>query len=154
MVNSVCKNEQALQVLVVEDDRTTARVAQLICESLEYKVYLAVNGLDALEVNQQQQIDMIFMDLQMPVMGGFEAAYEIRQLDDPQKSAVPIIAVSGSISAEQEMRCALMGMNACMLKPYSAENIRAMVVSHLPQEEADGSGVAGQEKAAPLRVII
>lgn len=117
---------QSPSVLLVEDDAITASIVKTICESFGCSVALAEDGVEALAVLKIQKFDLIFMDLQMPRMGGFETAYEIRQMGMLAKNGtpLPIVAVSAYLDKNTYMRCLQTGMNACIDKPYTLEKVR------------------------------
>lgn len=115
-------------VLIVEDDPTTARVAKAICESLGCDAYVAHDGGEAMACYEDHALDVIFLDLQMPVMGGFETAYELRQAEeDTDAEPLPIIAVTGTVNADNHIRSIAGGMNACVSKPYTTEMVRGLL---------------------------
>jgi CheY-like chemotaxis protein len=72
---------------------------------------------------QYGNFDIILMDLQMPVMSGFEAAIEIRKLADPKKSGVPIIALTASALHDIRERVMDCGMNDYVSKPFKPEEL-------------------------------
>lgn len=150
--NSGQSSLKKITVMIVEDDYTTARVASALCASFGYETHTASNGLEALQLLSEKRFDVIFMDLQMPVMGGFEAAYEIRQ--DGSTKDIPIIAVSGSVDNEQQMRSRLMGMDAFMPKPYTLEGVRRMVCEYVPVCEAVSAGDAAYDANSTKQAVI
>ncbi|MGB1539779.1 MAG: response regulator [Rickettsiales bacterium] len=121
------------RVLIVEDDLITATIAANICEGLDAQVQVAENGLDAVMLYQKNpNFDLIFMDLEMPKMEGYEATYEIRQHEiENGLSPVPIIAVSGYIAGDTPFRCLKAGMNKCVHKPYTVNLISDMMQSYI-----------------------
>lgn len=68
-------------------------------------------------------VDIIVMDLQMPVLDGWEAARRIRSLRDPRKANIPIIAVSGNASRSCLQKCLDCGINELLAKPVSIEKL-------------------------------
>jgi len=80
------------KVLVVDDDKAVRRVLAAILAALGYEVITAQNGLDAVDLfySEGDQIDLVFTDLRMPIMGGYEAVDRIRKL----KPAEPVICMS------------------------------------------------------------
>lgn len=128
---------KALRVLVVEDDRVTARVAAAICESLGYTVDIARDGVEAISHLREQVADVVFMDLQMPRMGGYEAAYEIRRMEEEAGSdPVPIIAVTGVADPTSHMRSLQVGMDDCLHKPYTIRMVQEVMARHAGQAAA------------------
>lgn len=126
---------KTLNVLIVEDDIVTATIATELCVALGAKVKAVQNGLEAIELyqNTKEPFDLILMDLEMPLMGGFEATYEIRQYEIEQGSEpVPIVAVSGFVESNTLHKCLKSGMNQCAHKPYTANMIKGVFEAHIP----------------------
>lgn len=82
----------------------------------------AENGIESLkmlEASEPGRYSLIFMDIQMPVMNGLEAAKAIRRLDDVRKSSIPIIAMTANAFAQDVSDCINAGMNAHIAKPVN-----------------------------------
>ncbi len=84
---------------------------------------IAENGERAVELVQYGNFDIILMDLQMPVMNGFDAAKEIRKMPDPQKSSIPIIALTASALFDIRERVQDSGMNDYVSKPFKPNEL-------------------------------
>jgi len=137
-----------VSVLIVEDDQTTAKIAKALCEGLGCEAYIAANGIEALQFYEEQRVDLVLLDLQMPVMAGYETAYELRRVESEcDKAPVPIVAVTGTPTPEAHMRSVSGGMNGCVGKPYSTEMLDALfslyVEGYASPEMAVGSGSGG-----------
>jgi CheY-like chemotaxis protein/nitrogen-specific signal transduction histidine kinase len=102
-------------VLLVEDDKLNLQVAREILRRAGAGVGLAGNGREALERLGQQSFDAVVMDLQMPVMGGLEAARRIRQ--EPRWAALPILALTADAVAGVRRKVLAAGMNEVIAKP-------------------------------------
>ncbi|MCH2546168.1 MAG: response regulator [Alphaproteobacteria bacterium] len=130
----------APKVLIVDDDATTIRIAQAICESLNYAVAVACNGRQALDLYEAAQkaaapIDIIFMDLQMPMMGGYEATIEIRQTEEENNlKKVPIVAITGTVKQDNQHKCLEIGMDDYRQKPYTTEMVKTLIARHVTCE--------------------
>lgn len=140
-----------INVLIVEDDPGTAKIAKAFCEGLGCEAHLAANGMEALQCYEAHRVDVVLLDLQMPVMGGYETAYELRLVESEQgKTPVPIIAVTGTPTPEAHMRSVAGGMNGCVGKPYSTEMLDAlfsMYVEGYAPEEAAAEAAVGRSSA-------
>jgi osomolarity two-component system sensor histidine kinase NIK1 len=89
-------------ILVVEDNLINQRVIAKYLDQLGHKYELACNGLEALEKLKQGSFDLVFMDSEMPVMGGLETTTKIRISEQELKSKrIPIIGLSGNAREEQ-----------------------------------------------------
>ncbi|NOH81598.1 response regulator [Vibrio sp. RE86] len=115
-------------ILVVDDKEVQRTLVKLYLEQLGYGVVLANNGKVAIEIIQSNPIDLVFMDIQMPVMDGFEAASIIRQ----SYPAIPIIALSGE-SGEKEIERMSELMNGRLSKPTTKEALSKILNSALKE---------------------
>jgi signal transduction histidine kinase/CheY-like chemotaxis protein len=115
---------KGIKVLLVEDNKFNAIVAQEELEdSIEdAEVTVAENGLIAVEQLKSDDFDVVLMDVQMPVMNGYEATQAIRQLEHG-KAAIPIIAMTANVMKEEVDRCFEAGMDDFIGKPFDAEEL-------------------------------
>jgi signal transduction histidine kinase/DNA-binding response OmpR family regulator/HPt (histidine-containing phosphotransfer) domain-containing protein len=113
----------AATVLVVEDHQVNRKLFALIMEKLGVRVVLAEDGVDALEKAAENAVDLVFMDLQMPRMNGFEAAAELRKRGFDR----PIIAVTAGVMDDEQNRCKESGFDDMLLKPFKRTDIEAML---------------------------
>ena len=116
-----------LAVLLVEDNAVNMLLAKTIIKRMmpNATLHQAVNGSEALEFCKSQLPDLIFMDIQMPVMNGYEATKHIRELETTGR--VPIIALTaGSLKSEME-RCFEAGVDDIITKPFVEESLLAVV---------------------------
>lgn len=114
-LNNDRESTKSLNILIVEDNKINLLLTKtLVLKKFPFaKVFEAVNGLEALKIYKREVIDIVLMDIQMPVMNGYEATSEIRKLNPNAK----IIALTaGAITGEKE-RCMDIGMNDFILKP-------------------------------------
>lgn len=112
------------KILLVEDDKVNQMVAQKLLEKQGFSCDIAQNGLEAIELLKLTDYDLVFMDMQMPQMGGLEATRIIRQSDsgviDPQ---VIILAMTANAMESDRHLCLQAGMNDFMSKPVSRQNL-------------------------------
>jgi len=126
-VAAVHKHHYA-RILVVDDDRVNRMVLQKMLERRGLAVQCATSGEQALELAHTSLFDMVLMDVQMPGIGGAEAARRMRQLK--RYSKVPIVALSGSGDEDMAM-CFSAGMNDFMSKPVDMNELGEMVYKWL-----------------------
>ncbi|NCD70229.1 ATP-binding protein [Mucilaginibacter agri] len=107
-----------LNILIAEDNRINAMLLEKMLHNWGIKTVLAVNGEEALAKLKDQNIDLILMDLQMPIMDGYQAAVNVRALTDPIKANIPILAVTASASVDIFPEVIAAGMQDCLTKPY------------------------------------
>ncbi|MBK9491114.1 MAG: response regulator [Haliscomenobacter sp.] len=115
---------KGIRVLLVEDNQFNAVVAQ---EELEdaiegISVTLAENGLIAVEKLKSSTFDVILMDVQMPIMNGFEATKAIRNMGN-KKANTPIIAMTANVLKEEVDLCYQAGMNDFIGKPFDTDEL-------------------------------
>jgi signal transduction histidine kinase/CheY-like chemotaxis protein len=113
----------ARRVLVVDDNAVNRRVLTSLLEKLECRVDTAANGQEAVEAAENENYTVIFMDCQMPVMNGYEAAEEIRRRA-LGRAAAPICGISASLDHETRVRCEAAGMEEYLPKPVTMDALR------------------------------
>nr|WP_254219041.1 response regulator [Vibrio mimicus] len=111
-------------MLLTEDNEINQQIALELMEAKELLVTTANNGKEALEhlahsLETQQRFDIIFMDLQMPVMDGYEATRHIRSI--PEHNDTPLIAMTAHAMVEERERCLGIGMNDHVSKPIDPD---------------------------------
>jgi PAS domain S-box-containing protein len=123
------QGHRGAHILLVEDEPINREVARAQLEGAGLKVDVAANGLDAVNRVRQSAYALILMDLLMPQMDGISAARAIRRL--PAGQAVPIIALTANVLAEEREKCLAAGMNDFLPKPVRPEALYAMVLRWL-----------------------
>ncbi|MEL7529963.1 MAG: response regulator [Bacteroidota bacterium] len=132
MIELNAPNPESLQILLVEDNRINQMVASRLLEKMGHTVTIADNGQKAVEWIAQNKADLIFMDLQMPVMDGLTAAKEIRKWEALQElNPIPIIAATANTSEEDKNNAFAAGMNDFLSKPLRGETIKAAIVRQM-----------------------
>jgi len=109
-----------IHLLIVEDNEINLEIATTILSENGFSLETAVNGQEAVEIvtaSKPGHFDLILMDVQMPVMDGYEATRAIRALDDPALANIPIIAMTANAFAEDIQAAKNAGMNAHIAKP-------------------------------------
>jgi CheY-like chemotaxis protein len=99
-----------------------------LIERAGHRVTLAQNGQEALDAFKAQAFDVVFMDMQMPVMDGLAATRAIR-VHEAQQGArrTPIVAMTANAQASDRLACADAGMDDFLSKPFKAEDLRAIL---------------------------
>lgn len=114
------------RILLVEDNAINAEIARMILEQYGAEVQQAENGKIGLEALQEKgpgYYDAVLMDIQMPVMNGFEATKAIRALGGAYATALPIIAMSANAYDEDVRDCLAAGMNGHIAKPFNPDEL-------------------------------
>jgi PAS domain S-box-containing protein len=115
---------RAGHILLAEDNRTNQLFASTLLERLGYSVEVAEDGEQALAIASAGGLDLILMDVQMPVMDGLDAAQAIRQLDGP-RARVPIIALTADAMSGAREECLAAGMDDYITKPINRAGLLA-----------------------------
>lgn len=110
-------------VLIVEDNKINQTILERNLLNLGYSCETAENGIEALELCSKKKYDIIFMDLQMPKMGGIECTKKIRLHSDPDLAKIPIIAVTANVTQADRNSCFDAGMNGFLEKPLIREKL-------------------------------
>ncbi len=121
-------DKAAYKILVVEDNLVNKLLARTVITRILPNAHIleANNGVEAIEQYQLHLPDLILMDLQMPVMNGYEATEKIRLLDKEYKRPTAIVALTaGNIKGEKE-RCLEIGMDDFVTKPFVEENLATL----------------------------
>ncbi len=112
------------KVLLVEDNKINAEICKTILNKLDIDVKIAANGIEAINLFFDQKFDLIFMDVHMPSMSGYEATQRLREIENKNKQArVPIIALTANVAAESRESCIASGMDDFLIKPFRKEDI-------------------------------
>jgi signal transduction histidine kinase/DNA-binding NarL/FixJ family response regulator len=122
------------RVLLVEDNPVNQRVAQAMLQWLGPECELAIDGAQALDRVRNETFDLVLMDCQMPVLDGFDATAQIRQLPEGRGAKLPIVALTANTMRGDEQRCLDAGMDAFLAKPYTMDKLRAVLIRWLPAQ--------------------
>jgi signal transduction histidine kinase/CheY-like chemotaxis protein len=120
------------RILIVDDVKVNTEITEFMLEPFEVQTMVAVNGLQALEMVQQEHFDLILMDHMMPVMDGVEATKQIRALAGPQSKIAIIAMTANAVSGVVEMFLAA-GFDGYISKPMDATLLSAVLYEHLPK---------------------
>jgi signal transduction histidine kinase/CheY-like chemotaxis protein/HPt (histidine-containing phosphotransfer) domain-containing protein len=117
---------QGRHVLLVEDNELNRLVATELLESVAgAKVRVAKNGREALQLLEEDTFDAVLLDLQMPVMDGFETAAAIRS--DSRLAKLPILAMTANVQPSVRDKCVAVGMNDFVTKPFEPAELLAVL---------------------------
>jgi CheY-like chemotaxis protein len=117
------------EVLLVEDNIVNQMVAVRFLQRLGARVTVANDGAEGVELFKRGNFSLVLMDIQMPVMDGFEATRHIRELAS-DKRHVPIVALTANAMPEDRERCLAAGMNDFLTKPLQIEKLTPIVIQH------------------------
>lgn len=122
------------RILVVDDNPINALLARKALSASGYEIDRAETGLEAVEAVKSKHYDLIFMDIRMPIMDGFEATRRIRALSPP-KCFVPIVGLTAEAEGEVHAKALKMGMHACVQKPVDAEQFKTLALRWMEPQE-------------------
>jgi PAS domain S-box-containing protein len=140
---------QGSKLLIVEDNPINQEVARYQLAKIGYRVDVANDGREALEMIDRNDYAVVLMDCHMPEMDGFETAAHIRRRSD-RKRNVPIIAVTASAAAGEKEKCLEAGMNDFLLKPFQPEELSGKIAGWLSSAstKAENGNAALPEETA------
>ncbi len=130
------KTLSGLRVLLVEDNDINRLYATTILKNWGCITMVAENGFVAVEKVKDETFDTVLMDVQMPVMDGFEATKFIRALEDKVKRAVPIIALTANATRKDFEKCLAEGMDDCLTKPFTPDDLFKILTRYRPASNA------------------
>ena len=121
-----------LKVLLAEDNMMNIFFMKQLFKRWNITADIVENGQEAITCLESTNYDLILMDMHMPIMDGMEAAKRIRQMADPVKANIHIIALTASVSDQIQKRIAVFGINDYLPKPFQLEELRERLIDRLP----------------------
>lgn len=122
---------ESKKILVAEDSSVIINLTKNVLLFEKYSIAAVKNGKQVLEKLANENFDLILMDINMPVMDGIECTKAIRVLDDPKKSTVPIVAITGNYKNYTLDDFKKAGLNDYVQKPLDYDYLLATVRKHL-----------------------
>jgi CheY-like chemotaxis protein/HPt (histidine-containing phosphotransfer) domain-containing protein/anti-sigma regulatory factor (Ser/Thr protein kinase) len=130
------------RVLVAEDNESNLVVARAQLERMGLEVVTAGDGQQALDLLVGESVDLVLMDCQMPVLDGFAATMALREREAASGLHLPVIALTANAMKGDRERCREAGMDEYLAKPYTGEDLLAMLSRWLPAERRKPGAVA------------
>jgi two-component system, cell cycle response regulator DivK len=118
------------RILIVEDQEDNRTILRDVLSTVGYDLIEAFNGEDAVRLAQSERPDLILMDIQLPLMDGYEATRRIKAT--PELNAIPIIAVTSYALSGDDAKARAAGSDAYVAKPFSPRQLLARVREFLP----------------------
>jgi two-component system sensor histidine kinase RpfC len=138
-----------LNILVAEDNVTNQQVARKLLEREGHSVTVVVNGEDAVEALEKQAFDLVLMDINMPVMNGFEAT-KLHRFASLGRRRVPIYALTADVTDDTREKAAEAGMDGCLHKPIERAELDTVLAAAAPgRADREKSQAAGRPHVAP-----
>ena len=153
-------SRRPLHVLLAEDNAVNQKLAVTLLQKRGHTVVAAGNGQEALAALARERFDVVLMDVQMPVMGGFEATALIRERERGTGLRIPIVALTAHAMKGDRERCLEAGMDAYVRKPIRAtelfDAIDGLIADPLkaPSSARGGQGSGGAVDEAALHALV
>lgn len=131
------------KILLAEDNEINQKLTVKVLNKAGYNCDIAVNGVEALDAFKNKSYDLILMDCQMPVMDGYEATREIRNMENAENivnkktKSIPIIALTAHAIKGDREKCLLCGMNDYVSKPIDAQELAGKIEKYLSAETGE-----------------
>lgn len=116
-----------IKILLAEDDELLRGSVQEFLLLEGYQVYVAKDGKEAVQIAKENLIDLTLMDIEMPIMNGYEALHQFKATLSP----MPVIAITGRTSHEDRNLCIEAGFTDVLSKPYDLDQLTAMIKNNL-----------------------
>lgn len=144
------KSVKGLRILLVEDNDINRLYASSILKNWDCYFETAENGFVAIQKLKTQEFDIVLMDIQMPVMDGFEATKAIRN-DRFKNSKVPIIAITANVTKKDMEKCLAAGMNDYIVKPFTPDDLLILLKRYSKEIENKKKKVTRLNRTIPSR---
>lgn len=129
------KNSPKLPILLVEDNEPNIMVATNVLDNFSYPYEIAHNGSEALDKFSPDKYSLILLDVQMPVMDGYETTSHIREYEKLSGvSHVPIIAMTAHAMKDDKEKCLNVGMDDYITKPFNPHQLQSVLLKHLSKQ--------------------
>jgi two-component system, cell cycle response regulator DivK len=119
------------RILVIEDTEDNRRIIRDLLASVGYELIEAADGAEGVAMAQSHMPDLILMDIQLPVLDGYEATRQIRAI--PELAKIPIIAVTSYALSGDEAKTRAAGCDGYVAKPFSPRQLLAKIREFLPE---------------------
>jgi two-component system, sensor histidine kinase and response regulator len=122
-VEKQANGERSLRILLAEDNVANQKIALYLLKKQGHDLEVTNNGREAVDMVSSRDFDVVLMDVQMPIMDGFQATAAIRALPNKAKAGLPIIAMTAHSMKGDKERCLAAGMDGYITKPISSKDL-------------------------------
>ena len=123
-------NFNTKKILVVDDNEVNILIAKRFLSKWGFTIDFAVNGEEAIHKIIENSYDLVFMDIRMPGIDGFDATKIIREIPGDYFKNLPIIALTASTLHDENLKCKEAGMNGHILKPFNPDEIKSLLATY------------------------
>jgi len=127
VISKIQKTERRLDILLVEDDFVSQFVITRLCEIKNWRIQVASNGTEALNILEKDNYDLILMDVQMPEKNGYDVCRAIRAKEKITGRHIPIIATTAYAMSQDKERCLQEGMDDFLTKPVDIDKLYEVI---------------------------
>jgi signal transduction histidine kinase/FixJ family two-component response regulator len=128
---------KGMRILVFEDNPLNQRLIERRLNSWGCKTYIAENPIYGLNLLETTAIDIVLMDLRMPIMSGFEVTEKIRESSKKEVAEIPIIALTADFTINDKDECENKGINDFILKPFSPEELMSKIIRNRTERQTN-----------------
>ncbi|MEO0530070.1 MAG: response regulator [Planctomycetota bacterium] len=144
-----------LSILLVEDTPANRKVVEKVLTRRGHSISVAVNGREAIDAFKEGCYDLVLMDVQMPIMDGFQATEALREIERKMDATtVPIIAMTAHSMRGDRQRCLRAGMNGYLSKPVDLSELIRTVEEHSTRAAAENGAVSEEGALADVGKIV
>ncbi len=145
-VNDQLLSCRSLNVLIAEDVKVNQVIAVKLLEKRGHKVHVVADGEQALKILNDQEFDVVLMDIQMPVMDGYDATLAIREGEKKTDKHIPIIALTANAMVGDREKCLEIGMDGYVSKPIKKLELYESIEQFFRSESATGTPEIGKSE--------
>ena len=145
---SLASEMQSLRILIAEDGIANQKVASGLLKLLNHEVVIANNGDEAVRLFESEPFDVVLMDIQMPILNGFEATRKIRDVESSRGTHIPIIAMTAHAMKGDRAKCIEAGMDDYLAKPVRKLELQRMLFEYSSGERRDSAKKSGTQSLA------
>ncbi len=131
-INNHPKNNRSINILVVEDNLINQQLISKFLKRLNHRSKIVSNGIEAIAEVKDKRFDIIFMDCQMPLMDGYTATREIRQIEKTSGERNIIIALTANATSDDQKACFDCGMDDIVVKPVRSQSLIEVIDKWVP----------------------
>jgi len=144
---------ESLRILLAEDNPVNQKFIQTLMEKQGHLVHIVKNGQEVIEILRELTFDLIFMDVQMPVMDGLETTRYIREKEKPSGEHLPIIAMTAHAMKGDKEKCLAAGMDDYVAKPIHLDELLLKVEQVMSREKVSTVSTGMKEMEFDIQTI-